>query len=316
MGGRPSSLRRRGRLRYRFPAQEGWRRPRDRRRTDPFSPARRRPGLSLPLDGFTTSHEARYQKKAVAEIPDEWLLGLPLLAELPGTGWLAVMEANLTDYAGCIWRATPARRGHPGLPAIATARRAESRRAGRPAARVALAGPHDRRQGRAARRVGPRAELERPLRSGRYFLDQARQDDVSLVERLPRGQGPVPDGAEHGDGQVLHRLLRRGRDPYHSLDGKGNAAWYGGPIVPYEGADITRGVAGLDLREVLRYAATKGVKIRLWMHWQAAEAHMDRAFPLYREWGVEGVMLDFMDRDDQEMVNLSQIIHRCSIIYS
>jgi alpha-glucosidase len=38
------------------------------------------------------------------------------------------------------------------------------------------------------------------------------------------------------------------------------------------------------------------------MHWEAAEAHMDRAFPLYREWGVEGVMLDFMDRDDQEMV--------------
>ena len=91
--------------------------------------------------------------------------------------------------------------------------------------------------------------------------------------------------------------------PYHSLDGKENTAWYGGPIVPYEGADITRGVAGLDLREVLRYAATKGVRIRLWMNWRAAEAHMDRAFPLYREWGVEGVMLDFMDRDDQVMIN-------------
>ena len=91
--------------------------------------------------------------------------------------------------------------------------------------------------------------------------------------------------------------------PYHSLDGKGNTAWYGGPIVPYEGADITRGVAGLDLQEVLRHAATKGVKIRLWMNWRAAEAHMDRAFPLYRDWGVEGVMLDFMDRDDQAMVN-------------
>jgi alpha-glucosidase len=90
--------------------------------------------------------------------------------------------------------------------------------------------------------------------------------------------------------------------PYHSLDGLDNVAWYGGPIVPYEGADITRGIDGLDLREVLRYAASKGVKIRLWMHWKAAQTHMDRAFPLYRQWGVEGVMLDFMDRDDQEMV--------------
>ncbi len=58
---------------------------------------------------------------------------------------------------------------------------------------------------------------------------------------------------------------------------------------------------GLDLPEVLKYAKSKGVRIRLWMHWQAAEAHMGKAFPLYREWGVEGVMLDFMDRDDQEM---------------
>lgn len=37
------------------------------------------------------------------------------------------------------------------------------------------------------------------------------------------------------------------------------------------------------------------------MNWKAAEAHMEKAFPLYREWGIEGVMLDFMDRDDQEM---------------
>ena len=93
--------------------------------------------------------------------------------------------------------------------------------------------------------------------------------------------------------------------PYHSLDGMDNIAWYGGPIVPYQGADITQGDRrDSTCREVLRYASAKGVRIRLWMHWQAAQAHMDRAFPLYREWGVEGVMLDFMDRDDQEMVEL------------
>jgi alpha-glucosidase len=52
---------------------------------------------------------------------------------------------------------------------------------------------------------------------------------------------------------------------------------------------------------VLKYAKAKGVRLRLWMHWVAAEKHMAKAFPLYKEWGVEGVMLDFMDRDDQEM---------------
>ena len=124
-----------------------------------------------------------------------------------------------------------------------------------------------------------------------------------MVERVLRGGRPVQDGAEHGDGQALHRLLRRGGYPYHSLDGLDNVAWYGGPIVPYRGAGITEGIAGLDLREVIRYANTKGVKLRLWMNWRAAEAHMDRAFPLYREWGIEGVMIDFLDRDDQDIVN-------------
>ena len=89
--------------------------------------------------------------------------------------------------------------------------------------------------------------------------------------------------------------------PYHSLDGVGNTACYGGPIVPYKGADPTKAIEGLDLPEVLKYAKAKGVKIRLWMNWGAAEAHMEKAFPIYRDWGIEGVMLDFMDRDDQAM---------------
>ena len=136
-------------------------------------------------------------------------------------------------------------------------------------------------------------------------MDQAGQDDVPVVERILRGEAAVPTRPEHGDRQVLHRFLRRGRHPLSLARWQGQTAWYGGPIVPYQGADITRGVEGLDLPEVLDYAKSKGVRIRLWMHWQAAKAHMQRAFPLYRQWGIEGVMIDFMDRDDQEMVNFS-----------
>ena len=118
-----------------------------------------------------------------------------------------------------------------------------------------------------------------------------------------RRRRPLQDGAEHRDGEVLHRLLRRGRASRTTR----STAWTTSPGTaarssPTRGPTSPRAIDGLDLQEVLRYAKSKGVKIRLWMHWQAAETHMDRAFPLYREWGVEGVMLDFMDRDDQEMV--------------
>jgi alpha-glucosidase len=88
---------------------------------------------------------------------------------------------------------------------------------------------------------------------------------------------------------------------YHSLDGLDNVAWYGGTIIPHGGGDPTKALPDIDLPEVLKYAKSKGVRLRMWMHWKAAEAHVAKAFPLYKKWGVEGVMLDFMDRDDQEM---------------
>jgi hypothetical protein len=60
---------------------------------------------------------------------------------------------------------------------------------------------------------------------------------------------------------------------HHTLDGF-DRAWYGGPTVPYQGADITQSVPEIDLPEVLSYARQKGVRLRLWLHWQAAKAHM------------------------------------------
>ena len=37
--------------------------------------------------------------------------------------------------------------------------------------------------------------------------------------------------------------------------------------------------------------------------WKHVDLQMDEAFPLYEKWGVAGVKIDFMDRNDQEMVN-------------
>jgi alpha-glucosidase len=38
------------------------------------------------------------------------------------------------------------------------------------------------------------------------------------------------------------------------------------------------------------------------MHWLPLKEQIDEAFATYERWGIEGVMVDFMDRDDQEMV--------------
>ena len=307
-------------LRYRFPAQDGSQRLEiagDRTQIQLPGDAH---GYTLPLNGYTTSHEVRYKKKSVSEIPAAWLLGLPLLTELPGTGWLAVMEANLTDYAG-MYLACAAGGGG----AVLDCRL--SPRPGEPKVAVRADLPHD-----SPWRVFMIADKVERLVESDLVLNLSAPCALTDTSWIRPGKTTFPwwnDYCHFHEDKVPFEMglntetakyyidfCTEAGIPYHSLDGKDNIAWYGGTIIPHQGGDITKGLPGLDLREVLRYAASKGVKVRLWMHWRDAEAHMDRAFPLYREWGVEGVMLDFMDRDDQVMVNLSQIIHRCSIIYS
>jgi alpha-glucosidase len=52
----------------------------------------------------------------------------------------------------------------------------------------------------------------------------------------------------------------------------------------------------------------KGVNIRVWVYWSALYPKIDTAFEVFEKWGLSGMMVDFMDRDDQEMVNIQEEI--------
>jgi alpha-glucosidase len=69
------------------------------------------------------------------------------------------------------------------------------------------------------------------------------------------------------------------------------------------GVDITRWNDPIDVEAVAKYAASKKVRIWLWTHWQALDDQMEEALTLYEKLGVAGIKVDFMDRDDQWMVN-------------
>jgi alpha-glucosidase len=83
--------------------------------------------------------------------------------------------------------------------------------------------------------------------------------------------------------------------------------WYGPPFREdgsfNTGADITKMNADIDIPELVRYAAGKNVKIIIWLLWANVDRQMEEAFTQYEKWGVAGVKIDFMDRNDQEMVN-------------
>lgn len=59
----------------------------------------------------------------------------------------------------------------------------------------------------------------------------------------------------------------------------------------------------IDLKEIMEYAHEKGVGVFLWcVHWPLDEK-LDEAMKQFEEMGVKGLKIDFMDRDDQVMVD-------------
>lgn len=67
-------------------------------------------------------------------------------------------------------------------------------------------------------------------------------------------------------------------------------------------SDILNAKPGIDMPALVRYAADRHVGLMLWVRWNTLDPQIDAAFDLYRRWGIKGVKIDFMDRDDQEMV--------------
>ena len=76
--------------------------------------------------------------------------------------------------------------------------------------------------------------------------------------------------------------------PYMMLD----AGW--------SGLDILKMRGNVDVPELVQYAARKNVKVWIWLYSKSVAAQMQQAFPLYEKWGVAGVKIDFVLRNDQQ----------------
>jgi alpha-glucosidase len=100
---------------------------------------------------------------------------------------------------------------------------------------------------------------------------------------------------------------------FHTVIGYRKVAWYQNDGIDYSpgpNTDVTKPRPGLDISALSAYAAQKGVGLRFWVHWQALYPKIDTAFALYEKWGIKGMMVDFMDRDDQQMVQVQEEILR------
>ncbi len=59
----------------------------------------------------------------------------------------------------------------------------------------------------------------------------------------------------------------------------------------------------VDIPAICKYAEEKKVGVFLWAKWINVDKQLDVSFNLMKSWGIKGVKIDFMDRNDAKMVN-------------
>jgi alpha-glucosidase len=283
--------------------------------------------------GFTGPQEWEFSRRNLSDIKPDSIIGLPLLVEAPGA-CVAIAEADLLDWAG-LWLAstTPS-----GVVSPSVEMKAVDGGSGAPGHEPITTSPSEATSPAVTlvAKLAPRLDgdglvkASTPHRSAWRVLMIARQG-VKLIEseiiRNLSTPSQIKDTSwikpgmmawDHwwtGDTVMTTEVIKEYIEfaasmgwPYQLIDW----GWYAQTNKPE--ADITAPVDTLDLDEIRRYAREKNVRLWLWVHWadlNRNEAYT-KAFPLYKEWGIAGVKIDFMDRDDHEMVDWCEKITRAA----
>jgi len=257
---------------------------------------------------FNTDNEGEYVRRPLAGIKPASIINLPLLVELPGAGlWAALLEADLTDYAGMSIGGVP---GLPGALAVklspAPSRRADQAVIGRtPKAtpwRVLMVAPAP---GRLIETSYIVLNLSAPcvlastawIQPGKAAWDWWSGSFATGVTFKPGMNTAtmkhyIDFAARHG---IEYMLVDAGWAPM-SEDGRIE--------------DILRYRPEVDVPAIIAHGSAKGVKTLLWVEWRALDRRMDEAMALYEKWGAAGIKVDYMNRDDQDMVNYYEKVVR------
>lgn len=67
--------------------------------------------------------------------------------------------------------------------------------------------------------------------------------------------------------------------------------------------DLMKVNPDIDMDEISQYAKRQGVSLSMWTLAHTLDRQLEPALEQFKKWGVDFIMTDFMDRDDQKMVN-------------
>jgi alpha-glucosidase len=71
----------------------------------------------------------------------------------------------------------------------------------------------------------------------------------------------------------------------------------------YKLGDLMAQMPGIDMEAIAAHARAKKVGLVMWVIWKTLDLQMAQALDQFEKWGVKGIKVDFMQREDQWMVN-------------
>jgi alpha-glucosidase len=288
-------------FRYVVPEQAALKQVRITHEDTRFTYAKETATYPLVLDGFQSPYEDDYLERQVTGLHPDWLIGLPLLAEQPGVGWVAITEADIDNYAGMYLRKDKG---------PLTLRAELSPRVDLPGVAVETVAPFS-----SPWRVLMIGDQPGRLIESNIILNLNPPSKIADTSWIRPGKSAWDWWSGESAPSVSFKTGMNTATMKHYIDFASqsgfaymliDAGWAlanrKSPDDYAAVADITQVTPEVDMPELLRYAREKNVRIWLWSHWTSVDKYMDQAFPLFEKWGIAGVKIDFMNRDDQWMV--------------
>jgi len=264
-----------------------------------FRPVMDASAWALELPNYESAYESEYVPLTLSALSNQGgvashiLNGAPMLLHLPGIAWAAIGEAYLEGNAAMyLENPTGSWTGHYLVSRISP--QLGDRKDGDHHLAVDASLPHD-----TAWRVILLGDTPGELVESNVFTDLNPPNRVTDRSWIHPGKASWNwwDGDLGPNGKPAYTtenmkyyvdFAAQSGFPYMMLD----AGW--------SGKDILKMRGNVDVPELVRYAATKNVKVWIWLYSKSVAAQMNEAFPLYEKWGVAGVKIDFVLRNDEE----------------
>ncbi|MBP8304539.1 MAG: glycoside hydrolase family 97 protein [Phycisphaerae bacterium] len=262
-------------------------------------------------ESFLTHSERAYKVVRLSEIAPRQFCSMPALVDVKGGPKVAITEADLLDYPGMYLAGTQA----PGLSALFPAVALKEQKVNDRTVRVT------ERADYIAQTAGPRAFPWRVL------VIAERDGDLIENQTVYKLASPckLEDSSWIRPGKVAWDWWNANN--IYGVDFRAGvntltykyyidfAARYGIEyIILDEGwyplGNLLVNAPDMDVDELFRYGKEKGVGIVLWVTWKTLEDQLEPALERFTKWGAAGIKVDFMQRDDQWMVNYYEKVAR------